>query len=935
MFIRQLILALSLLLASVAVAQPVGTSFSYQGTLQIIEPSGRAEPANGEFDFNFTLFDAAAGGAVVGTPFMIGNVLVADGVFTVAMDFGIEPYSGDQLWLQIEVRNGPDTGVFAALAPRQAVTPTPFATLTEFVAPGSVGEAEVIPDQVQLRVSDNCPEGTLVSGIEEDGSISCETDDDEQTIALNDSVLSISDGNSVDLADSLVDQDDSNELNTGINFDGDILTLSDAGGDQTADLSSLSEGAQTLSVDPSSISISDGNSVDLAPILNDSDADNELNTGVDFDGTSLTVSDAGGDLSADLSALINADDNELNTGVSFDGTDLSVTDAGGSQSADISALVNNDTNELNTGVSFDGSSINVTDAGGSQSADLSALVNDDSNELNTGVTFDGSNLSVTDADGTLAADLSALTNDDTNELNTGISYSGNTLTLSDAGGDQSVTLTGAANNDSNELNTGFALSGTILSITDADGSLSADLAGLLDNTDAQTLGISGTSLTISGGNALDLAALLGDGDPTNELNTSLSFDGTNLNITDAGGTLSADLSGLNDSAIDLLNRLITLDGADSGLDADLLDGMQASDIIAAAGPGDNRIPISELPFDIDEPGSYYVTRDLVNTTDDTNGITIDADNVTLDLGGFRLTADMGPNTGVGVFNRNAISMINQVNVHIRNGRIADWDASGIAASSCEKCIFENLTISGTSVGLRTGSYSLVNRVTTSFNRTAGMSVDEGTLIAHSTAQGNEGSGFINSGSSVVINCAALENENHGFSMSAVILGSTAYKNGLSGYRAGTGSILQQNSSIENGENGFLIISGYARDNIAFGNGTLATADNLNNGFFLNGNSYLINNYAHANRGAGIQSANSDNVVENNVVLDNLRSGIDGRNSGSLIIGNRASGNGPNSSTVVNYTISTGTAAGPIININGVGDISAVSGGDHPLVNYEY
>ncbi|MCB9232292.1 MAG: hypothetical protein H6581_11555 [Bacteroidia bacterium] len=40
----------------------------------------------------------------------------------------------------------------------------------------------------------------------------------------------------------------------------------------------------------------------------------------------------------------------------------------------------------------------------------------------------------------------------------------------------------------------------------------------------------------------------GDLSSTNELNTSVTYTGTNLNVTDAGGTLTADLSSLEESA---------------------------------------------------------------------------------------------------------------------------------------------------------------------------------------------------------------------------------------------------------------------------------------------------------------------------------------------------------------------------------------------------
>jgi hypothetical protein len=43
-------------------------------------------------------------------------------------------------------------------------------------------------------------------------------------------------------------------------------------------------------------------------------------------------------------------------------------------------------------------------------------------------------------------------------------------------------------------------------------------------------------------------------------------------------------------------------------------------------------PISSLPYTINAPGSYYVTRNLSAVSG--NGITINADDVTLDLMGF-------------------------------------------------------------------------------------------------------------------------------------------------------------------------------------------------------------------------------------------------------------------------------------------------------------
>ncbi|UCE68774.1 MAG: hypothetical protein JSW57_10065, partial [Flavobacteriaceae bacterium] len=67
------------------------------------------------------------------------------------------------------------------------------------------------------------------------------------------------------------------------------------------------------------------------------------------------------------------------------------------------------------------------------------------------------------------------------------------------------------------------------------------------NTDDQTLATDGTAgnISIEDGNALTLNVDDADADPTNEYNTGISFDGTNLTVTDAGGDQAVDISGLN------------------------------------------------------------------------------------------------------------------------------------------------------------------------------------------------------------------------------------------------------------------------------------------------------------------------------------------------------------------------------------------------------
>ncbi|BCW96840.1 MAG: hypothetical protein KatS3mg018_2322 [Fimbriimonadales bacterium] len=99
-------------------AQP----FTYQGFLRV---SGN--PANGAYDFRFRLYDAASGGAQVGTDQFANDLTVQNGLFTTAIDFGASVWTGADRYLEIAVRPGSSTGGYQELAPRVKINPTPYA----------------------------------------------------------------------------------------------------------------------------------------------------------------------------------------------------------------------------------------------------------------------------------------------------------------------------------------------------------------------------------------------------------------------------------------------------------------------------------------------------------------------------------------------------------------------------------------------------------------------------------------------------------------------------------------------------------------------------------------------------------------------------------------------------------------------------------------
>ena len=118
-------------------AGPVGTAFTYQGNLLEL-----GEQVNGSADFEFTLWDALVAGNQVGVVVSVDAVSVAQGQFSVEVDFGVDPYTTNQaLWLEIDVRSPAGQGQFETLAPRQELTPTPFSLATRGINVNADAEA--------------------------------------------------------------------------------------------------------------------------------------------------------------------------------------------------------------------------------------------------------------------------------------------------------------------------------------------------------------------------------------------------------------------------------------------------------------------------------------------------------------------------------------------------------------------------------------------------------------------------------------------------------------------------------------------------------------------------------------------------------------------------------------------------------------------------
>jgi parallel beta-helix repeat protein len=277
-----------------------------------------------------------------------------------------------------------------------------------------------------------------------------------------------------------------------------------------------------------------------------------------------------------------------------------------------------------------------------------------------------------------------------------------------------------------------------------------------------------------------------------------------------------------------------------------------------------RTPIDSLPFAIDFSGSYYVTGDLLGSPFD-DGITINADNVTLDLRGFTLTGvlEVQPNDGI---------VINGVheNISIHNGVLRNW-VTAIEASVATNSQVRNVRAEANAAdGINIGVGGSVVQCSAQGNAGHGIATGDGCTITRCTARGNGDSGISAGFGSTVSNCSALSNTGTGMfeagiyaSSGSTVIACTARDNSNDGIFVLTGSTVTACSASDNSGDG-IDAGGFGSSGNTISGCT--TFSNSEDGIVAGSASTVTNCTARSNTLDGI-SAN-DSLVRGNTALLN-------------------------------------------------------------------
>ena len=194
-----------------------------------------------------------------------------------------------------------------------------------------------------------------------------------------------------------------------------------------------------------------------------------------------------------------------------------------------------------------------------------------------------------------------------------------------------------------------------------------------------------------------------------------------------------------------------------------------------------RTLISSVPYAITNSGSYYLSQNLTATPGN-SGITVNANDVAIDLNGFTLD---GAGTGYDGINQGAAYH----RLTIRNGKVNGWSAksrSGIRLLGGE-AVLEDLQLSGNLTAVSSAGYATLRRC---------------------EAVGNNSDGF-NLNQGMVLDCRAADNFGDGIEIASngVVRASVCANNGKININVSGSGCTIENNRLTGGATGIALQSG--------------------------------------------------------------------------------------------------------------------------------
>ncbi|MGI8602589.1 MAG: right-handed parallel beta-helix repeat-containing protein [Verrucomicrobiales bacterium] len=313
-----------------------------------------------------------------------------------------------------------------------------------------------------------------------------------------------------------------------------------------------------------------------------------------------------------------------------------------------------------------------------------------------------------------------------------------------------------------------------------------------------------------------------------------------------------------------------------------------------------RTPISAIPFTISQPGSYYVTRNLT-VSGGGDGITIQSDNVTLDLGGFTLD---GAGTG-----RHGVT--NQTNYHglqVRNGNVQNWTQRGFDLQFSFSIVLERVQARNNAIGIVVSS-GLVSQCAAVFNTGTGI-VANFSKVSDCVASVNPIG--INMQSSTLRGCRVGDSSDSGIIASRSVVEGCEIDQCRWGIVVQGHSHVHHNTVLFSGSDGFRVV-GTGGSTISDNNVASSGISVPATGIYVESNTNRIvrNNVTGTNVGNGIGVAGSFNTIDDNSVLQNNGLGISVAGSKNTVVRNSSLGNAPPGGAVTNYSIGGGNNPGPV------------------------